>query len=174
MTKHGCCPGSGCCPELWDGMHSWSRCHLDGGSLSLVEGCWWQCLVPAITVVPSFLPPKGCREPPASGAAQDREGERAVIRGRVGHADTRFSPKELCEVTSTWAEALPVGKRHSELSPSPVLFVQLFLQLLEVEEMQRKMSLAPQEQQPCCQEQKSQEVERIYQALKIKACSSEE
>ncbi|XP_054692740.1 protein PAT1 homolog 2 isoform X3 [Grus americana] len=51
----------------------------------------------------------------------------------------------------------------------------LFLQLLEVEEMQRKMSLAPEEQQqPCCQEQKNQEVERIYQALKIRACSSEE
>ncbi|XP_074955852.1 protein PAT1 homolog 2 isoform X1 [Phalacrocorax aristotelis] len=49
-----------------------------------------------------------------------------------------------------------------------------FLQLLEVEEMQRKMSLAPEEQQPCCQEQKSQEVEHIYQALKIRACSSEE
>ncbi|NXD12890.1 PATL2 protein, partial [Nothocercus nigrocapillus] len=50
----------------------------------------------------------------------------------------------------------------------------MFLQLLEVEEMQRKMSLAPEEQQPCFEEQKSQEVERIYQALKIKACSSEE
>ncbi|XP_059680072.1 protein PAT1 homolog 2 isoform X2 [Gavia stellata] len=50
----------------------------------------------------------------------------------------------------------------------------LFLQLLEVEEMQRKMSLALEEQQPCCQEQKSQEVDRIYQALKIRACSSEE
>ncbi|NXH74411.1 PATL2 protein, partial [Hydrobates tethys] len=50
----------------------------------------------------------------------------------------------------------------------------LFLQLLEVEETQRKMSLAQEEQQPCCQEQKSQEVERIYQALKIRACSSEE
>ncbi|KFV43253.1 Protein PAT1 2, partial [Gavia stellata] len=50
----------------------------------------------------------------------------------------------------------------------------LFLQLLEVEEMQRKMSLALEEQQPCCQEQKIQEVERIYQALKIRACSSEE
>ncbi|KAM6058619.1 protein PAT1 homolog 2 isoform 2-T4 [Chlamydotis macqueenii] len=50
----------------------------------------------------------------------------------------------------------------------------LFLQLLEVEEVQRKMSLAPEEQQPCCQEQKSQEVEHIYQALKIRACSSEE
>ncbi|NWU65302.1 PATL2 protein, partial [Pterocles burchelli] len=51
----------------------------------------------------------------------------------------------------------------------------LFLQLLEVEEMQRKMSpAAPEDQQPCCQEQKSQEVERIYQALKIRACSSDE
>ncbi|KAM9275337.1 protein PAT1 homolog 2 isoform 1-T1 [Morus bassanus] len=49
-----------------------------------------------------------------------------------------------------------------------------FLQLLEVEEIQRKKSLAPEEQQLCCQEQKSQEVERIYQALKIRACSSEE
>ncbi|NXX62277.1 PATL2 protein, partial [Scopus umbretta] len=50
----------------------------------------------------------------------------------------------------------------------------LFVQLLEVEEMQRKMSLALEEQQPCYQEQKSQEVECIYQALKIRACSSEE
>ncbi|NXT81665.1 PATL2 protein, partial [Zapornia atra] len=55
----------------------------------------------------------------------------------------------------------------------------LFLQLLEVEETQRKVSLAQEEQQeqqqqPCCPEQKSQEVERIYQALKIRPCSSEE
>ncbi|NXT21088.1 PATL2 protein, partial [Syrrhaptes paradoxus] len=51
----------------------------------------------------------------------------------------------------------------------------LFLQLLEVEEMQRKVSpAAPEDQQPCCQEQKSQEVECIYQALKIRACSSDE
>ncbi|NXU81703.1 PATL2 protein, partial [Oreotrochilus melanogaster] len=50
----------------------------------------------------------------------------------------------------------------------------LFLQLLEVEEVQRKMSQALEEQQPSCQEQKSQEVEYIYQALKIRACSSEE
>ncbi|NXG63114.1 PATL2 protein, partial [Hemiprocne comata] len=50
----------------------------------------------------------------------------------------------------------------------------LFLQLLEVEEMQRKMPLASEEQQPGCQEQKSQEVECIYQALKIRACSTEE
>ncbi|NXW41965.1 PATL2 protein, partial [Nyctiprogne leucopyga] len=50
----------------------------------------------------------------------------------------------------------------------------LFLQLLEVEATQQKMSLALEEQQPCCQEQKSQEVELIYQALKIRACSNEE
>ncbi|NWX65242.1 PATL2 protein, partial [Promerops cafer] len=50
----------------------------------------------------------------------------------------------------------------------------LFLQLLEVEEVQQKMSLALGEQQPHRQEQKSQKVESIYQALKIRACSSEE
>ncbi|NXF70661.1 PATL2 protein, partial [Sclerurus mexicanus] len=51
----------------------------------------------------------------------------------------------------------------------------LFLQLLEVEEAQRKMSLAlGKEQQPCEQEQQSQDVDSIYQALKIRACSSEE
>ncbi|NXM65690.1 PATL2 protein, partial [Serilophus lunatus] len=51
----------------------------------------------------------------------------------------------------------------------------LFLQLLEVEEMQRKMSLSlGEKQRPCGQEQKSQEVENIYQALKIRTCSSEE
>ncbi|XP_053933824.1 protein PAT1 homolog 2 isoform X2 [Cuculus canorus] len=50
----------------------------------------------------------------------------------------------------------------------------LFLLLLEVEETQRKNSMALEEQQPCCQEQKSQEVECIYQALKIRACSSKE
>uniref|UniRef100_A0A8C9NQT4 PAT1 homolog 2 n=1 Tax=Serinus canaria TaxID=9135 RepID=A0A8C9NQT4_SERCA len=48
----------------------------------------------------------------------------------------------------------------------------LFLQLLEVEEVQQKMSLG--EQQPQKQEQKSQKVESIYQALKIRTCSSEE
>ncbi|XP_065589760.1 protein PAT1 homolog 2 isoform X2 [Cyrtonyx montezumae] len=45
----------------------------------------------------------------------------------------------------------------------------LFLQLLEVEEMQRKMSSATEEQ-----EHKAQEVGRIYQALNIRVCSSEE
>ncbi|NWT54254.1 PATL2 protein, partial [Erythrocercus mccallii] len=50
----------------------------------------------------------------------------------------------------------------------------LFLQLLEVEEVQQKMSSALGEQQSHRQEQKSQKVESIYQALKIRACSSEE
>ncbi|NWH85851.1 PATL2 protein, partial [Aegithalos caudatus] len=54
----------------------------------------------------------------------------------------------------------------------------LFLQLLDVEEteqkMEQKMSPALGEEQPHGQEQKSQKVESIYQALKIKACSSEE
>ncbi|NWW28762.1 PATL2 protein, partial [Falcunculus frontatus] len=50
----------------------------------------------------------------------------------------------------------------------------LFLQLIEVEEMQEKMSLVPGEQQPLRQEQKSQKAESIYQALKIRDCSSEE
>ncbi|XP_005051711.1 PREDICTED: protein PAT1 homolog 2 isoform X3 [Ficedula albicollis] len=50
----------------------------------------------------------------------------------------------------------------------------LFLQLLEVEEVQQKKSLALREQQPHRQEEKSQKVESIYQALKIRACSSEE
>ncbi|NXR16116.1 PATL2 protein, partial [Semnornis frantzii] len=48
----------------------------------------------------------------------------------------------------------------------------LFLQLLEVEEMQRKIALALEKRQPCCQEQKNQEVESIYQGLRIRACSS--
>ncbi|XP_027745381.1 protein PAT1 homolog 2 isoform X2 [Empidonax traillii] len=46
----------------------------------------------------------------------------------------------------------------------------LFLQLLEVEEARRKMSLALGVEQ----EQQSQEVESLYHALKIRACSSEE
>ncbi|OXB59365.1 hypothetical protein ASZ78_016106 [Callipepla squamata] len=45
----------------------------------------------------------------------------------------------------------------------------LFLQLLEVEEMERKMSSGTEEQ-----EHKAQEVGRIYQALNIRVCSSED
>ncbi|OXB81952.1 UNVERIFIED_CONTAM: hypothetical protein H355_004035 [Colinus virginianus] len=49
------------------------------------------------------------------------------------------------------------------------LVEELFLQLLEVEEMERKMSSGTEEQ-----EHKAQEVGRIYQALNIRVCSSEE
>ncbi|NXC95001.1 PATL2 protein, partial [Certhia familiaris] len=56
----------------------------------------------------------------------------------------------------------------------PVSFLQLFLQLLEVEEVQQKVSPDLGEQQPHRQEQKSQKVESIYKALKIRPCSSEE
>ncbi|NXS60351.1 PATL2 protein, partial [Brachypteracias leptosomus] len=50
----------------------------------------------------------------------------------------------------------------------------LFVQLLGVEAAQRKAAQTLEEEQLCSQEQKSQEVESIYQALKIKACSREE
>ncbi|NXH36410.1 PATL2 protein, partial [Myiagra hebetior] len=50
----------------------------------------------------------------------------------------------------------------------------LFLQVIEVEEMQEKMSLASGEQQPPMKKQKRQKMESIYQVLKVRACSSEE
>uniref|UniRef100_A0A8C0QRA9 PAT1 homolog 2 n=1 Tax=Chelonoidis abingdonii TaxID=106734 RepID=A0A8C0QRA9_CHEAB len=53
--------------------------------------------------------------------------------------------------------------------PSSLLLPQMFLQLLEVEETQRKMNLLPEEQHPRFREKKSHEVGRIYQALKIRA-----
>uniref|UniRef100_A0A8C3PIY6 PAT1 homolog 2 n=1 Tax=Calidris pygmaea TaxID=425635 RepID=A0A8C3PIY6_9CHAR len=61
-----------------------------------------------------------------------------------------------------------------EVDGGEARLVGLFLQLLKVEEMQWKMSLALEEEQPCCREQKSQKVEHIYQVLKIRACGSEE
>ncbi|NXO04785.1 PATL2 protein, partial [Rhinopomastus cyanomelas] len=48
----------------------------------------------------------------------------------------------------------------------------LFLQLLKVEEKQRKVS--PEEQRPHCQEQKNREVDSIYQALRIGVCNGGE
>ncbi|NWU99443.1 PATL2 protein, partial [Upupa epops] len=48
----------------------------------------------------------------------------------------------------------------------------LFLQLLKVEEKRQKMS--PEEQQPHYQQQKSREVDRIYEALRIRVCSGGE
>ncbi|XP_019388784.1 PREDICTED: protein PAT1 homolog 2 isoform X2 [Crocodylus porosus] len=50
----------------------------------------------------------------------------------------------------------------------------MFLQLLDVEETQRKMTLAPEEQHPRFQEKKSHEVGRIFHTLKTGACGSEE
>ncbi|XP_006020328.1 protein PAT1 homolog 2 isoform X5 [Alligator sinensis] len=50
----------------------------------------------------------------------------------------------------------------------------MFLQLLDVEETQRKINLAPEEQHPRFREKKSREVGRIFHTLKIGACGSEE
>ncbi|NWJ12051.1 PATL2 protein, partial [Crypturellus undulatus] len=97
------------------------------------------------------------------------------IAGSLGQVavSTCYSPRRAIDaVHHALVEEVPGG--CSKLLLYLALFLQMFLQLLEVEERQRKMSLAPEEQQPCSEEQKSQEVERIYQALKIKACSSEE
>ncbi|NWS75100.1 PATL2 protein, partial [Crotophaga sulcirostris] len=99
------------------------------------------------------------------------------IAGSLGQVavSTCYSPRRAIdavhhalveEVRQSWAGSHRLRALHR--------IEKLFLQLLDVEEMQRKMSLAPEEQQPCCQEQKNQEVEHIYQALKIGACSSKE
>ncbi|NXL79368.1 PATL2 protein, partial [Leptocoma aspasia] len=100
----------------------------------------------------------------------------AVVRiaGSLGQVtvSTCYSPRRAIDaVHHALVEEEVVGRRCSKLPPYP-MFLQLFLQLLEVEEVQQKMSLG--EQQPHRQEQKSQKVEGIYQALKIRACSSEE
>ncbi|NXS13984.1 PATL2 protein, partial [Neodrepanis coruscans] len=94
------------------------------------------------------------------------------IAGSLGQVavSTCYSPRRAIDAVH---HAL-VEEKMLQASSLP-LCLQLFLQLLEVEEMQRKMSLSPgEEQQPCGQEQKSQQVESIYQALKIRTCSSEE
>ncbi|NWS58768.1 PATL2 protein, partial [Chunga burmeisteri] len=96
------------------------------------------------------------------------------IAGSLGQVavSTCYSPRRAIDAVHH-ALVEEVGKGNHRLRALHRI-EKLFLQLLEVEEMQRKMSLAPEEQQLCCQEQKSQEVECIYQALKIRACSSEE
>uniref|UniRef100_A0A8C3NK70 Uncharacterized protein n=1 Tax=Geospiza parvula TaxID=87175 RepID=A0A8C3NK70_GEOPR len=93
------------------------------------------------------------------------------IAGSLGQVtvSTCYSPRRAIDAVH---HALVEEEKMSKLPPYPVSFLQLFLQLLEVEEVQQKMSLG--EQQPQKQEQKSQKVESIYQALKIRACSSEE
>ncbi|NWZ67059.1 PATL2 protein, partial [Acrocephalus arundinaceus] len=100
------------------------------------------------------------------------------IAGSLGQVtvSTCYSPRRAIDaVHHAFVEEEVVGRRCSKLLPYSVLFLQLFLQLLEVEEVQQKMSSAlGEQQQPHSQEQKSQKVESIYQALKIRACSSEE
>ncbi|NXJ34322.1 PATL2 protein, partial [Ciconia maguari] len=99
------------------------------------------------------------------------------IAGSLGQVavSTCYSPRRAIDaVHHALVEEVGEGELGCHRLRALHRIEKLFLQLLEVEEMQRKMSLAPEEQQPCCQEQKSQEVECIYQALKIRACSSEE
>ncbi|NXX82427.1 PATL2 protein, partial [Urocolius indicus] len=95
------------------------------------------------------------------------------IAGSLGQVavSTCYSPRRAIEAVH---HALVEEAAGSHRLRALHRIEKLFLQLLGVEETQRKMSLSLEEQQPCCQEQKSQEVERIYQALKIRACSSEE
>ncbi|KFP50575.1 Protein PAT1 2, partial [Cathartes aura] len=108
------------------------------------------------------------------------EGARALVRiaGSLGQVavSTCYSPRRAIDaVHHALVEEVALLKAAGSHRLRALHRIEkLFLQLLEVEETQRKMSLAPEEQQPYCQEQKSQEVERIYQALKIRACSSEE
>ncbi|NXP68039.1 PATL2 protein, partial [Chloropsis cyanopogon] len=97
------------------------------------------------------------------------------IAGSLGQVtvSTCYSPRRAIDaVHHALVEEEVAGRRCSKLFPYPVSFLQLFLQLLDVEEVQQKMSLG--EQEPHKQEQKSQKVESIYQALKIRACSREE
>uniref|UniRef100_A0A674JPM0 PAT1 homolog 2 n=1 Tax=Terrapene triunguis TaxID=2587831 RepID=A0A674JPM0_9SAUR len=87
------------------------------------------------------------------------------IAGSLGQVavSTCYSPRRAIDAVH---HALQEEVRMRWLcSPEP-----MFLQLLEVEETQRKMSLLPEEQHPRFREKKSHEVGRIYQALKIRAC----
>ncbi|NXI48908.1 PATL2 protein, partial [Chloroceryle aenea] len=99
------------------------------------------------------------------------------IAGSLGQVavSTCYSPRRAIDAVHH-ALVEEVGEENHRLRALHRI-EKLFVQLLEVEEMQRKMSLTPEEQQQqefCCQEQKSQEVESIYQALKIRTCSSKE
>ncbi|NXJ86874.1 PATL2 protein, partial [Trogon melanurus] len=93
------------------------------------------------------------------------------IAGSLGQVavSTCYSPRRAIDAVH---HALVEEKMLQAAILTLLLFFQLFLQLLEVEETQQKMSL--EEQQPYCQKEKRQEVEHIYQALKVRACSSEE
>ncbi|NWV71441.1 PATL2 protein, partial [Malurus elegans] len=99
------------------------------------------------------------------------------IAGSLGQVavSTCYSPRRAIDaVHHALVEEVGEGQLGSHRLRALHRIEKLFLQLMEVEEAQRKMSLALGEQQPPRQEQKSQEVESIYQALKIRACSGEE
>ncbi|NWW73470.1 PATL2 protein, partial [Climacteris rufus] len=116
------------------------------------------------------------REPPklVTPFIQKVETYDSVVRiaGSLGQVavSTCYSPRRAIDavhhavVEEVWSHRLRTLHRIEKL----------FLQLIEVEDVQWKISLTPEEQQPERQEQKSREVEIIYQALKIRACSSEE
>ncbi|NXA33051.1 PATL2 protein, partial [Eudromia elegans] len=117
----------------------------------------------------------GWRAPGGVRGARSARRLPAVVRiaGSLGQVavSTCYSPRRAIDAVH---HALVEEAAGSHRLRALHRIERMFLQLLEVEETQRKMSLAPEEQQPCFEEQKSQEVGRIYQALKIKACSSEE
>ncbi|NXL98766.1 PATL2 protein, partial [Tyrannus savana] len=115
-----------------------------GGYWGLGEGLWpWSHPVPPLTVV--------------------------RIAGSLGQVavSTCYSPRRAIDAVH---HALVEEAAGSHRLRALHRIEKLFLQLLEVEEARRKMSLVLGVEQ----EQQSQEVESLYHALKIRACSSEE
>ncbi|NWY40960.1 PATL2 protein, partial [Sylvia atricapilla] len=99
------------------------------------------------------------------------------IAGSLGQVtvSTCYSPRRAIDaVHHALMEEVGEGKLGTHLLRALHRIEKLFLQLLEVEEVQQKMSSALGDQQPQRQEEKSKKVESIYQALKIRACSIEE
>ncbi|XP_066052311.1 LOW QUALITY PROTEIN: protein PAT1 homolog 2 [Chamaea fasciata] len=95
------------------------------------------------------------------------------IAGSLGQVtvSTCYSPRRAIDAVH---HALMEEAAGTHLLRALHRIEKLFLQLLEVEEVQQKMSPALEDQQPHRQEEKSQKVGSIYQALKIRACSIEE
>ncbi|NXI22426.1 PATL2 protein, partial [Sterrhoptilus dennistouni] len=99
----------------------------------------------------------------------------AVVRiaGSLGQVtvSTCYSPRRAIDAVH---HALMEEAAGTHLLRALHRIEKLFLQLLEVEEVQEKTSKALGDQEPHRKEEKSQKVESIYQALKIRACSIEE
>ncbi|TRZ18276.1 hypothetical protein HGM15179_008834 [Zosterops borbonicus] len=95
------------------------------------------------------------------------------IAGSLGQVtvSTCYSPRRAIDAVH---HALMEEAAGTHLLRALHRIEKLFLQLLEVEEVQQKTSKALGDQEPHRQEEKSQKVESIYQALKIRACSIEE